>query len=173
MKATFAEIIKGRRYSSLTPEQRKDEYWHPQANDRLRLADGTSLSVQVSETHYCSPRNNWGPYYEVEVGFPMTAEGEASILPIVKYEPKEGDTQETIDEQNKALREVFWQSVQDAVMDKMPDGWYHYDDAYEGDEYSPPRKATVWAYVPVEMVQAFIDEHGGERQDGNEVGDAE
>lgn len=30
-------------------------------------ADGTRLSVQASETHYCTPRNNYGPYTEVEV----------------------------------------------------------------------------------------------------------
>jgi len=29
-----------------------------------------SLSVQASRFHYCGPRNNHGPYYSVEVGFP-------------------------------------------------------------------------------------------------------
>ena len=29
--------------------------------------DGTTLSVQASETHYCTPRDNYGPYTEVEV----------------------------------------------------------------------------------------------------------
>ncbi len=32
--------------------------------------DGFSMSVQVSERHYCSPRNNSGPWDSVEVGFP-------------------------------------------------------------------------------------------------------
>jgi hypothetical protein len=30
-------------------------------------ADGTTLSVQASENHYCSPRDDIGPYTEVEV----------------------------------------------------------------------------------------------------------
>jgi len=34
--------------------------------------DGTSLSVQASEFHYSTPRENRGPYYQVEVGFPST-----------------------------------------------------------------------------------------------------
>lgn len=37
---------------------------------RITAKNGVSLSVQASEDHYCSPRENKGPYYEVEVGFP-------------------------------------------------------------------------------------------------------
>ena len=33
----------------------------------VKCADGTTLSVQASETHYCSPRDNHGPYTEAEV----------------------------------------------------------------------------------------------------------
>ena len=29
-----------------------------------------SFSMQASEYHYCSPRNNTGPYSRVEIGFP-------------------------------------------------------------------------------------------------------
>lgn len=36
----------------------------------IHCMDGTKLSVQASEHHYCSPRVNKGPYTEVEVGFP-------------------------------------------------------------------------------------------------------
>lgn len=32
--------------------------------------DGFTMSVQASETHYCSPRLNFGPWTAVEVGFP-------------------------------------------------------------------------------------------------------
>ena len=37
---------------------------------QIECADGTTLSVQASETHYCAPRENQGPYLCVEVGFP-------------------------------------------------------------------------------------------------------
>lgn len=37
---------------------------------RLELMDGESLSVQTGHTHYCSPRDNYGPWMQVEVGFP-------------------------------------------------------------------------------------------------------
>jgi hypothetical protein len=32
--------------------------------------DGATISVQASKFHFCSPRNNDGPYSSVEVGFP-------------------------------------------------------------------------------------------------------
>lgn len=37
---------------------------------RVTCPDGFTVSVQASENHYCSPRNDSGPYTEVEVGYP-------------------------------------------------------------------------------------------------------
>jgi hypothetical protein len=34
---------------------------------RLKCADGTQLSVQASSAHYCSPREDTGPWGAVEV----------------------------------------------------------------------------------------------------------
>lgn len=33
-------------------------------------ADGFSLSIQAGEFHYCEPREDRGPWWGVEVGFP-------------------------------------------------------------------------------------------------------
>ena len=35
-------------------------------------ADGFTMSVQGSARNYCSPKNDEGPYTEVEVGFPSS-----------------------------------------------------------------------------------------------------
>ena len=35
---------------------------------------GWTVSVQASETNYCTPRNNTGPYTAVELGFPSEVE---------------------------------------------------------------------------------------------------
>ena len=40
---------------------------------RIICTDGATLSVQASRHHYCSPRNDTGPYELVEVGFPSIA----------------------------------------------------------------------------------------------------
>lgn len=37
---------------------------------RITCNDGFSLSVQATHGAYCSPRQNLGPWHEVEVGFP-------------------------------------------------------------------------------------------------------
>lgn len=47
--------------------------------DAIVCKDGTTLSVQASEGHYCEPRNNQGPWYAVEVGYP-------SAKPPIKWE---------------------------------------------------------------------------------------
>jgi hypothetical protein len=44
------------------------------------LKDGTVLSVQASETHYCEPRENDGPYTAVEIGFPKQSISEGSVM---------------------------------------------------------------------------------------------
>lgn len=36
----------------------------------ISCVDGFTMSVQASANHYCSPKDNNGPWYEVEVGFP-------------------------------------------------------------------------------------------------------
>ncbi len=38
---------------------------------RIVCKDGSSISVQASEFTYCTPRENKGPYTEVEVGYPQ------------------------------------------------------------------------------------------------------
>tara|TARA_R100001369_G_scaffold79583_1_gene109642 strand:+ start:1805 stop:2149 length:345 start_codon:yes stop_codon:yes gene_type:complete len=48
--------IRGRTYRNTLP--------------RITCADGTTLSVQAGECLYCSPRDDAGPWHQVEVGFP-------------------------------------------------------------------------------------------------------
>lgn len=42
---------------------------------RIVCADGTSISVQASQNHYCTPNNDTGPWTHVEVGFPSSPPG--------------------------------------------------------------------------------------------------
>jgi len=49
-------------------EYKKYEVQKPRK--RLVLTDGNTMSVQANDFTYCSPRDNVGPYTEVEVGFP-------------------------------------------------------------------------------------------------------
>lgn len=48
---------------------------------RIKCVDGVSLSVQADEYKYCSPRQDEGPHYEVEVGFILDAENKPMAPP--------------------------------------------------------------------------------------------
>ena len=41
---------------------------------RIKCCDGFEMSVQVSSTHACQPRNDTGPYTALEVGWPNQLE---------------------------------------------------------------------------------------------------
>lgn len=59
----------------------------------LVLADGTTMSVQASSSHYCSPRVDLGSYSlydEFEIGFPSVMINE--IMPWVEDEERPTDT---------------------------------------------------------------------------------
>ena len=45
-------------------------------------ADGFTVSVQASDFHYCTPRDNKGPYVTFELGFPSSKE--ESLMPYVE-----------------------------------------------------------------------------------------
>lgn len=42
----------------------------PKQLPHLRAADGFGVSCQASSCHYCMPREDLGPYYRVECGYP-------------------------------------------------------------------------------------------------------
>jgi len=52
-------------------------------------ADGFQMSVQASHFHYCSPRNDEGPYSTVEVGFP--SEQEDLLVPYAEVWKDKGE----------------------------------------------------------------------------------
>jgi len=37
---------------------------------KIVCRDGFEVSVQASSTHYCTPRDDDGPYIEIELGYP-------------------------------------------------------------------------------------------------------
>ena len=46
----------------------------PHCIPHIYCNDGFKVSVQVGEFAYCTPRNNYGPWYKVELGFPSEEE---------------------------------------------------------------------------------------------------
>jgi hypothetical protein len=53
-------------------------------------ADGFKLSIQADKFAYCSPRNDEGPYTEVEVGYPSRID--YKLMPYAEDPDKPTDT---------------------------------------------------------------------------------
>lgn len=53
--------------------------------------DGATVSLQASEYHYCTPRNNDGPYTHIEAGYPSVMPPD-SWLPYAENAEKPLDT---------------------------------------------------------------------------------
>lgn len=113
---TTAEIL-AELQRRLDPEPRVDDKAEKTIGRRCYLkpvpevtcADGLHMSVQASEYHYCSPRDRFGPYTQVEIGFPSAPV--ARLLPFAE---------------------------------------------------APERPtATVYGYVPLEIVAETVADHGG------------
>ena len=50
---------------------------HVGPRNHIECNDGTTLSVQVGDGLYCTPRNNEGPWSLVEVGYPSVTPPES------------------------------------------------------------------------------------------------
>ena len=53
---------------------------------RVECSDGFSVSIQASAFHYCEPRDNFGPYTHLELGFPCSED----VFDLSEYEDSEG-----------------------------------------------------------------------------------
>ena len=137
-------------------------YQVPKIRPRIFCKDGVSLSVQASEFMYCSPRQNFMPnYFSVEVGYP-------SIVPPAEWEEYfDGEWQrnyfQRIFKERKsilhALKNIFKRlfGTGDLVSTYRMSFWsLHHHLAFKHNAIR-----GIYAYIPTELVQEFIDNHGG------------
>ena len=75
----------------------------------IKCKDGFRISVQASRTHYCTPKNNEGPWTHVECAYP--SEVPHLIMEYCEHEDSPTD--------------------------------------------------SIYGFVPVELVEQLIEEHGG------------
>lgn len=128
-------------------------YTFQEIRPRIVCGDGVSLSVQGSHTHYCAPREDGCGYYLVEVGYP-------SIRP-----PKEWGQ----------YYEGTWQTP--TLLGSLSRVWKHRGMIVHilfGKNWKGMRRTigyyaslkdnattSVYGYVPIELVDSFIESHGG------------
>lgn len=75
MARSTMEVVRYGRTLGKRPGQWREKVVLPE----VRLADGTRLSVQASDMHYCTPRHMAGPYSTVEVWFPGEREPQGYV----------------------------------------------------------------------------------------------
>ena len=135
---------------------------YKQLNPRIVCCDGITLSVQASHSHYCSPRVDHSPYYEeFEVGYPSVRppnswrkyfEGDWQDPGVIGYFIRLWRNRSSLEYAFKRWFKAKWEGETDATSD-----WYlkflltPRDNATNG----------VYGYVPVQLIEKFIDQHGG------------
>lgn len=60
-------------------------------NPGIKLVDGVELSIQASCGHYCSPRDNDGPYTKVEVAYYGTLDYPEADIGLRPFRDSGGD----------------------------------------------------------------------------------
>jgi hypothetical protein len=130
------------------------DYEFQDIRPRIICKDGVSLSVQASDGHYSHPRKNgiW-EYTEVEVGYP-------SIRPPRTWQQYfDGEWQPdnifgTLDRLWRDRSKIWW-AFKSGIKDHTWRSFEHWTSIADN------ATASVYGYVPTELVVKFIESHGG------------
>ena len=109
------------------------ECWEMEQNNRITCADGFSLSVIAGPGAYCTPRPKMVPH-----------------LPAMPYD----------DEIDDAYFSGPYTHVEVGFPSAKPKPWKKSWRQYSESPGSPT--ATVYSWVPVELVRDLVQRHGGE-----------
>lgn len=71
-------LAKLQEHLSVAPKEIIKGIWHKDTAPVLKCKDGTTASIQASQYHYSIPREDFGPYTEVEV-WCITGAGPAGV----------------------------------------------------------------------------------------------
>ena len=118
---------------------------------RIVCKDGVSLSVQGSESHYSTPRHNYPMYSSVEVGYP-------SIRPTQEWSQYFDGTWQGLGfigrfEQFAQAVKMAWWCYKNVSFRRAKERFMS--------AFRDNATDSVYGYVPVELVEDFIDQHGG------------
>ena len=69
-KSQLEYVLNSKVQSPLERMDRRDSNRRDAVVSEVTCVDGTTISVQASETHYCVPRSNDGGWTHVDVGYP-------------------------------------------------------------------------------------------------------
>ena len=122
-------------YLELTREEYKGtSYGGIKIRPRIICANGFGVSIQASDSHYCTPRNNYGPYLRVEIGYPSDEVPE--------------------------WRDYAENKVSLTILQKLKE-WFMVRILKKRGYLSYYPTNTVYGFVPIEIVNAVLESYGG------------
>ncbi|KKM95293.1 hypothetical protein LCGC14_1189690 [marine sediment metagenome] len=122
---------------------------------RIICNDGASVSIQASETSYCTPRSDYAPWGAVEAGFPNV------IPPDSWAEYAEQWHSENLFADVRGDLHMAWFSLRSRKFRMSMSVKHWIRSAWLRIQRLKPTD-TVYGWLPVELVKEFIDVHGGE-----------
>ena len=151
----YLDAILNTDVTSIYDEKYTEKYdWKPDGDKRPHIVkrvicnDGYSVSVQASETHYCSPRTKYATWNEVECGYPTGRPPESW------FEYGEDLKYGNIADDFKMI--WFW------VIRKKWRTAKRYTYLFFTRLFGRMWSETIYPYIPVELVREYIEMHGGE-----------
>ncbi len=125
----------------------------------LVCKDGATVSVQASQYHYSTPRNDRGPYSHVEAGFP-------SVIPPDSWS-----------EYAENWHSLTTRQLAKDILGDINMAWYSFK--YRKFKWNFSTKHwlrsallrlrglkptdTIYPWLPIELVDEFIEVHGGKK----------
>lgn len=146
-----------------------ESYRFQEIRPRITCVDGVSLSVQGSTGHYCTPRiDNFYSYSALEVGFPSIRpseswrtyfDGEWQEIGLKGYLKNVFKNKDMVFYYLKGVLDisVSWKNKKIKVsknvwrIRQLKNILFNKDNSTN----------SVYGYVPTEMIEEFIDDHGG------------
>lgn len=131
-------------------------YEYQEIRPQIVCRDGVRLSVQASDGHYSSPRiNGFSNYESVEVGYP-------SVRPSSEWSQYFDGTWQDISFYGfiKNLTDGFPMVIWAYKNVSLSRAWHYFTRLFADNATE-----SVYGYVPVGLVESFIESHGGIDED--------
>ena len=135
----------------------------PDCVPRIYCKDGESVSIQAGEYLYCSPRSNFMGWFEIEAGFP-------SCVPPIEWkeysEKWDISTMERLDRFISGIRFAVKLDIRygkkGVKLQRFIRGFRRGFKSEIVTLFKKQACNTIYAYMPVNLVELFIKQHGGE-----------
>jgi hypothetical protein len=130
---------------------------------RIYCRDGENVSIQAGEYLYCSPRTNYPVWDKIEAGFP-------SCTPPIEWKEYSDQWNISIAERlNRFGRDIRFAIEADVKYGKEGNKLQKFLKGFKRGIkreivtlFAKQPCNTIYAYMPVSLVELFIKQHGGE-----------